>query len=328
MVKGVAKKRDKVAAKVARESAGTVVNWVMLLQNAVSLVEFNKCKMVINQVSSVAASTTRTLPSAPSITAASAKSQVRRIYEFDLTEDADDYWYEDGEYEILRLNEVDCEAHLREDVPRKESPAHGAESDEVHGFDVFARDGSLHDERSSLRVNMWDDPDGHVSEGTCADDDRSERSLDELRSTRSLWYDTKSTEEASNVESDFSCDEEFTPRLYCRAVIEELPCEPERVEVILDSGADCTVLPLSYQAVGHKDSYANKSILLDAQGNKIEGGESRVSVNFEIFVVYAEGQSLVSSPLEQEQLSYVHENFTPGGNRSAKRSRRCGPAAR
>ena len=64
--------------------------------------------------------------------------------------------------------------------------------------------------------------------------------------------------------------------------IEEVPSEPDRVEVILDSGADCTVLPLSYQAVGHKDSSGSKSILLDAQGNKIEGGESRVFVHFEI----------------------------------------------
>ena len=131
-------------------------------------------------------------------------------------------------------------------------------------------------------ANMWDDPDGHVSEGACAEDDCSECSLDELRSTSSLWYDMESIEEASDFDSDCSCDEELTSRLYCRAVIEEVPSEPDRAEVILDSGADCTVLPLSYQAVGHKDSSVSKSILLDAQGNKIEGGESRVFVNFEI----------------------------------------------
>ena len=50
MVKGVAKEKDKVAVKVAHVSAGTVVSWVMWLQNAVSLVEFNRYKMVINQV--------------------------------------------------------------------------------------------------------------------------------------------------------------------------------------------------------------------------------------------------------------------------------------
>ena len=93
--------------------------------------------------SSVAASTTRTLPSAPSTTAASAKSQVRRIYEYDLTEEADDCWCEDGEYEVRRLNEVGCEVHSHEDVPRNESPAHAVESDAVHDFDVFARDESL-----------------------------------------------------------------------------------------------------------------------------------------------------------------------------------------
>ena len=36
MVKGVAKERDKVAAKAARESVGTVVDWVMFLQSAVA----------------------------------------------------------------------------------------------------------------------------------------------------------------------------------------------------------------------------------------------------------------------------------------------------
>ena len=129
---------------------------------------------------------------------------------------------------------------------------------------------------------MWDDPDGHVSEGACAEDGCSECSLDELRSASSLWYDMESIEEVSDFEIDCSCDEELTARLCCRAVIEEVPSGPERVEVILDSGADCTVLPLSYQAVGHEDSSVSKSILLDAQGNKIEGGESRVFVNFEI----------------------------------------------
>ena len=127
---------------------------------------------------------------------------------------------------------------------------------------MFARDESLRDDHSSLHVNMWDDPDGHVSEGACAEDDCSECSLDELRSTSSLWYDMESIEEASDFESDCNCDEELTPRLYCRAVIEEVPSGPERVEVILNTGADCTVLPLSYQAVGHKDSSASKSILL------------------------------------------------------------------
>ena len=141
--------------------------------------------------SSVAASTARTLPSAPSTTVASAKSQVRRIYEFDLTQDADDCWYEDGEREVRRLNEVDCEASSPEDASRNESPAHAAESDGVHDFDVFARDESLCDTHSSLRVNMWDDPDGHVSEGACASEDgHSECSLDELRSTSSFFGTT------------------------------------------------------------------------------------------------------------------------------------------
>ena len=247
-----------------------------MAQNAVSLVEFNRRKMVINPALLLP------LPEpSPQLLAQLQpllKSQVRRIYEFDLTEDADDYWCEDGEYEVRRLSEVGGEAHAHEVAPCNESPAPDVESDEAYDFDVFARDESLHGDHSSMRANMWDDPDGHVSEGACAEDDCSECSLDES----SLWYDVESIEEAGGFDSDCSCDEELIPRLCCRAVIEEVPSEPDRVEVILDSGANCTVLPVSYQAVGHKDSSVSKSILLDAQGNKIEGGESRVFVNFEI----------------------------------------------
>ena len=198
-----------------------------------------------------------------------------------MTEEAEDYWCEDGEYQVRRRSEVGGEAHAPQDAPHNESPALDVESDDAYDF-VLARDESLHGDHSSIHANMWDDPDGHVSEGVCAEYESSECSSDELRSTSSSWYDMESVEEASDFGSDCSCDEELTPRLYCRAVIEEVPKEPDRVEVILDSGADCTVLPLSYQAVGHKDSSASKSILLDAQGNQIEGGESRVFVNFEI----------------------------------------------
>ena len=239
---------------------------------------------------STAASTTRTVPSSASTTTPSAKSQVRRIYEYDLTENESDWWtaegeYGEGEYEVRRLNELDCSDCPSEEAPQPESPAHARESDEAHDFDVFSRDESFSADfnRSDLRVNMWDDPDGHVSECACLSDGcSSDCSHDELRSTSSLWYDMESSEKASDCESYVSCDDESTPRLYCRAVIEEMPSGPEKVEVILDSGADCTVLPMSYRAVGNMDPHASKSVLLDAQGNKIEGGESRVCVNFEI----------------------------------------------
>ena len=39
-----------------------------------------------------------------------------------------------------------------------------------------------------------------------------------------------------------SCDKELPSWLYCRAVIEEVSSEPDRVEVILDSEADVTIL--------------------------------------------------------------------------------------
>ena len=229
------------------------------------------------------------MPSNASTIAPSAKSQVRRVYEFDLTENDPDWWiaegdYDEGEYEVRRLNELDCSDCPSEEAPHQESPAHARESDEAFDFDVFPRDESVNSNfnHSDLRANMWDDPDGHVSECACLSDGcHSGSNHDELQSTSSLWYDMESSEKASDCESYVSCDES-TPRLYCRAVIEETSSGLEKVEVILDSGADCTVLPMSYRAVGNTDPYASKSVLLDAQGNKIEGGESRVCVNFEI----------------------------------------------
>ena len=205
------------------------------------------------------------------------------MYEFDLTENETEWWtadgdYDEGECEVRRLNELDCPS---EEMPQPDSPAHARESDEALDFDVSPRDESFSADfnHSDLRVNMWDDPDGHVSECACLSDGcSSDCSHDELQSTSSLWYDMESSELASDCESYVSCGDESTPRLYCRAVIEEMPNDPEKVEVILDSGADCTVLPMSYRAVGNMDPHASKSVLLDAQGNRIEGGESRVCV--------------------------------------------------
>ena len=119
-----------------------------------------------------------------------------------MTEEAEDYWCEDGEYEVRRLSEVGGEAHAPEDAPHNESPALDVESDEAYDFDVLARDESLQGDRSSMRANMWDDPDGHVSEGVCAEYECSECSSDELRSTSSLWNDMESVEEASDFGSN------------------------------------------------------------------------------------------------------------------------------
>ena len=52
-------------------------------------------------------------------------------------------------------------------------------------------------------------------------------------------------------------------------------------EVILDSSADCTVLPVdSCQGVGRGSR--ESSVLLDAQGNRILQGQVRTSVVFEV----------------------------------------------
>ena len=73
---------------------------------------------------------------------------------------------------------------------------------------------------------------------------------------------------------------------YCRAVrgsSASPPYENQPVEVILDSGADCTVLPAEiYGGVGSLSLQGNMSVLLDAQGNRIAGGEERVQVCFQI----------------------------------------------
>ena len=92
----------------------------------------------------------------------------------------------------------------------------------------------------------------------------------ELPSSSCLWF---------RIDQD---DEEE----YCRAVrgsSASPPYENQPVEVILDSGADCTVLPAEiYGGVGSLSLQGNMSVLLDAQGNRIAGGEERVQVCFQI----------------------------------------------
>ena len=64
-------------------------------------------------------------------------------------------------------------------------------------------------------------------------------------------------------------------------VVMAAPLEGVEHEVILDSGADCTVLPLdAFQGVG-QDSQES-SVLLDAQGNRIPQGQVRAAVVFEV----------------------------------------------
>ena len=57
----------------------------------------------------------------------------------------------------------------------------------------------------------------------------------------------------------------------------------EFVDVILDSGADVSVLPMAYSGIGQP--LTGKSILRDAQGRKMGGGELRRAV-----VVLQDGQ--------------------------------------
>ncbi|CAE7675889.1 unnamed protein product, partial [Symbiodinium necroappetens] len=95
----------------------------------------------------------------------------------------------------------------------------------------------------------------------------------ELPSSSCLWF---------QLDQDDAEDE----REYCRAVRGSSASqhhENQPVEVILDSGADCTVLPAEiYGAVGSPSLQGNMSVLLDAQGNRIAGGEERVQVCFQI----------------------------------------------
>ncbi|CAE7542324.1 unnamed protein product [Symbiodinium sp. CCMP2592] len=95
----------------------------------------------------------------------------------------------------------------------------------------------------------------------------------ELPSTSCLWF---------RLDQDDDEDEGD----YCRAVRNRSTSsahENQPVEVILDSGADCTVLPAElYGSVGSPSLEGNMSVLLDAQGNRIAGGEERVQVCFQI----------------------------------------------
>ena len=63
--------------------------------------------------------------------------------------------------------------------------------------------------------------------------------------------------------------------------VRAVAADPNLHEVILDSGADCTVLPLeAFADVGHHSH--ESSFLLDAQGNRIPQGQVRTSVVFEV----------------------------------------------
>ena len=58
----------------------------------------------------------------------------------------------------------------------------------------------------------------------------------------------------------------------------------EDVEEVLDSGADCHVLPLSYysEAIGTRELPALSMVIRDAQGNPIETTETRANITFEM----------------------------------------------
>ncbi|CAE7034963.1 GIP [Symbiodinium sp. CCMP2592] len=74
------------------------------------------------------------------------------------------------------------------------------------------------------------------------------------------------------------CTDEFHDGV---AHVRVVAADPNLHEVILDSGADCTVLPLSsFSDVGHHSR--ESSFLLDAQGNRIPQGQVRTSVVFEV----------------------------------------------
>eukprot|EP00439_Symbiodinium_sp_Y106_P003836 s9589_g1.t1 len=63
--------------------------------------------------------------------------------------------------------------------------------------------------------------------------------------------------------------------------VRAVAADPNLHEVLLDSGADCTVLPLeAFADVGHHSH--ESSFLLDAQGDRIPQGQVRTSVIFEV----------------------------------------------
>ncbi|CAE7220909.1 unnamed protein product [Symbiodinium sp. CCMP2592] len=80
-----------------------------------------------------------------------------------------------------------------------------------------------------------------------------------------------------DLTADDSGELEAESAFHVRAVA----ADPNLHEVILDSGADCTVLPLSsFADVGQHSR--ESSFLLDAQGNRIPQGQVRTSVVFEV----------------------------------------------
>ena len=62
-----------------------------------------------------------------------------------------------------------------------------------------------------------------------------------------------------------------------------LPGYEDLIEVVLDSGADCHVLPLSYYSedLGEVELPALKMVITDAQGNAIRTTEARTNITFE-----------------------------------------------
>ena len=52
---------------------------------------------------------------------------------------------------------------------------------------------------------------------------------------------------------------------------------PSSVEIILDSGADCSMLPREYAGVGHQAPSGLSGRYVDAQGHKLEVADMRVA---------------------------------------------------
>ncbi|CAE7202183.1 GIP [Symbiodinium sp. CCMP2592] len=98
----------------------------------------------------------------------------------------------------------------------------------------------------------------------------------ELQSSSTLVFDIAESDEDSDCEHDVR-------------MVSEQPMQHEFEQVILDSGADVTVLPLSHGAVGEPN--ANNTMIRDAQGNVIPMASYRKNVVFE--VEGNEGQRLV-----------------------------------
>ena len=137
-----------------------------------------------------------------------------------------------------------------------------------------------------IDLDDMDEPDGEASirmvsaeefDMTYSDDDKDWEVCENGEAGGDAYFETFMDLDY-NVEKHMELGSRPTQRAFVRNVNME-----EFVDVILDSGADVSVLPMAYSGIGQP--LTGKSILRDAQGRKMGGGELRRAV-----VVLQDGQ--------------------------------------